>query len=95
MITRRSLRIAAFACAAGLAGAACGGASGVDDSSAAAEPAPTVAPSTDSAPADASAESGVVVPASLQFTAPLVGGGEIVGDELAGKPTAFWFWSPT
>lgn len=96
MITRRSLRIAAFACAAGLAGAACGGTSGGDDS-AAADPAPEAAeaPSTDPAPADASAESGVVVPASLQFTAPLVGGGEIVGDELAGKPTAFWFWSPT
>lgn len=41
------------------------------------------------------ADAGGVVPAALQFTAPLVGGGEIVGDELAGKPTAFWFWSPT
>ena len=40
-------------------------------------------------------DSGAVVPASLQFTAPLIGGGEIVGDALAGKPTAFWFWSPT
>lgn len=96
MVTPRSLRIAAFACAAGLAGAACGGASGGDVSSAPAPvagPAPSDTEASASAPADTDA--GAVVPASLQFTAPLIGGGEIVGDELAGKPTAFWFWSPT
>jgi len=35
-------------------------------------------------------------PETLQFTAPLVGGGEI--DLAAGfdsKPTVFWFWAPT
>ena len=35
-------------------------------------------------------------PEALQFTAPLVGGGEI--DLAAGfddKPTVFWFWAPT
>ena len=100
MSTRRSFRLAAFACAAGLAGVACGGASGSDNSSA---PAPTAETdpadlddvAADPEPADADSESGAVVPALLQFTAPLVGGGEIIGDELAGKPTAFWFWSPT
>ena len=38
----------------------------------------------------------VPVPEALQFTAPLVGGGEI--DLAAGfdnKPTVFWFWAPT
>ncbi|MEP6297460.1 MAG: hypothetical protein ABJ382_09030, partial [Ilumatobacter sp.] len=44
-------------------------------------------------------ESGVrtdgAVPSLLQFTAPLVGGGDISGERLADKPTAFWFWAPT
>ena len=100
MITRRSLRLAAFACAAGLAGVACGGTSGGDDSSAPAPAADTAAPDTtvadtDSTPVDAGSQSAASVPALLQFTAPLIGGGEIAADELAGKPTAFWFWSPT
>lgn len=84
--------MAAFACAAGLAAAACGG-SGGDGA----------APGDDavSAPATAAANDEVAtpvdgaVPAALQFTAPLIGGGEIDATELAGKPTAFWFWSPT
>ncbi len=79
---------------------ACGGASDSDQVSAPATAveaapetaAPEAAASETEAPADASA---TVVPPLLQFTAPLVGGGELVGDELAGKPTAFWFWSPT
>ena len=87
MIVRRPLRVAAFACVAGLAGVACGGASEGDGAVA-----PTPAVENSGA---VESVSGAVVPASLQFTAPLVGGGEIVGDELAGKPTAFWFWSPT
>lgn len=100
MSSRVSIRIAALACVAGLAGVACGGASGGDDSSAptpAADSTPTVteaSPATGEAGVDADAGA-AAVPALLQFTAPLVGGGEIVGDELAGKPTAFWFWSPT
>lgn len=35
------------------------------------------------------------VPDSLQFSVPLVGGGELDGSALAGKPVAFWFWAPT
>ena len=35
------------------------------------------------------------VPEALQFTAPLVGGGEFNGADYAGKPTVFWFWAPT
>jgi hypothetical protein len=37
----------------------------------------------------------VVVPAALQFSAPLVGGGTFDGAASAGKPTVFWFWAPT
>lgn len=46
------------------------------------------------APAPAPAND-AVVPALLQFSAPLVGGGNIDAANLAGKPTVFWFWSPT
>jgi hypothetical protein len=34
-------------------------------------------------------------PAALQFSAPLVGGGEFDGAAEAGRPVAFWFWAPT
>ena len=101
MITGRPFRVAAFVCVAGLAGVACGGASSGDDAvavpapAAEAAPAATDAPAADSVPADAGSDAGAAVPALLQFTAPLIGGGEIAVDELAGKPTAFWFWSPT
>jgi hypothetical protein len=47
------------------------------------------------APAADVADDGVTAPASLQFTAPLVGGGELDAATLAGKPTLFWFWAPT
>ncbi len=36
-----------------------------------------------------------IVPAVLQFTAPLVGGGQFEGASVAGRPVAFWFWAPT
>jgi hypothetical protein len=49
------------------------------------------APGASTAPVDAD----VVVPEALQFTAPLVGGGEFSGAAVAGKPTLFWFWAPT
>ena len=35
------------------------------------------------------------VPAGLNFSAPLVGGGEFSGAAMAGRPVAFWFWAPT
>ncbi len=35
------------------------------------------------------------VPKLLQFSAPLVGGGEFAGADHAGRATAFWFWAPT
>jgi hypothetical protein len=45
--------------------------------------------------ADATTATSAAVPEALQFTAPLVGGGEFVGADYAGKPTVFWFWAPT
>jgi hypothetical protein len=63
---------------------------------------PTAAPeaaATTTADADADPgpfeEAPAAVPAALQFTAPLVGGGSFDGATAAGKPTVFWFWAPT
>ena len=30
----------------------------------------------------------------LDFTAPKLGGGQVVGSEFAGKDVALWFWAP-
>ena len=48
--------------------------------------------SSDTSPAT---QSGAASQSALQFTAPLVGGGEFVGASLVGRPVAFWFWAPT
>jgi hypothetical protein len=55
-------------------------------------PGDTAAPATSDSPAPGEV---VAVPAALQFTAPLVGGGEFDGATVADKPTLFWFWAPT
>lgn len=92
MTPRRSIRTAAFVIAAGFSVVACGSSDTADDDTAA-EPTPTQtadAPSADVGPAPSSD-----VPALLQFTSPLVGGGELDAATLAGTPTAFWFWAPT
>ncbi|CAN5584051.1 hypothetical protein BH10ACT2_BH10ACT2_15500 [soil metagenome] len=52
---------------------------------------PTTASSAGATPANPTVE----VPQLLQFTAPLVGGGEFDGASYAGRATAFWFWAPT
>lgn len=79
-----------------------------DSAATAADESPETAPPESSPPesspeasADAS-EPGVEsdtpsgdAPEILQFTGTLVGGGELEAAELSGKPTAFWFWSPT
>jgi hypothetical protein len=56
-------------------------------------PVPTTA--STSPDAEATTATPVAVPEALQFTAPLVGGGEFTGADYAGKPTVFWFWAPT
>lgn len=75
--------------------AACGGG---DD--AAGEP---VAAATTAAPSDTGsaaaptepADGGVIAaPEALQFSAPLVGGGDIEVASLAGRPVLLWFWAP-
>ena len=56
-----------------------------------ATPAETTTAPIDSAPADAVA---VAVPAALDFSAPLLGGGEIELGALSGRPVLLWFWAP-
>jgi len=75
---------------------ACGG----SDDSSSSDTAPA-APATTAPPATAAAEQpapavgdAATVPAALQFTAPLVGGGEIEMGALAGRPVLLWFWAP-
>ncbi len=76
---------------------ACGAGSEPDATPATDAPAPAVVTTdtTAAAPADGSSGPGVAaVPAALQLTAPLVGGGEIELGELAGRPVLLWFWAP-
>lgn len=54
-------------------------------------PAATGAPATN---APDPAGDPAAVPEALQFTAPLVGGGEIDVASLAGRPVLLWFWAP-
>ncbi|MGD9996309.1 MAG: hypothetical protein AB7L17_17390 [Ilumatobacteraceae bacterium] len=35
------------------------------------------------------------IAAALQFQAPILGGGELDGASLAGRPVLMWFWAPT
>ena len=53
----------------------------------------TTAGSTAASTAGSTAGS-IEVPPALQFTAPLVGGGEIELGALAGRPVLLWFWAP-
>lgn len=75
----------------------------VTDAAPATEQPATEQPVTEQPAAEGASDSGndtpspaaAAVPSALQFTAPLVGGDELNAAELAGKPTAFWFWAPT
>ena len=59
------------------------------------QPPATTTP-VDRAPVDtASPEQAAAAPEALQFSAPLVGGGELDLRSYAGRTVAFWFWAPT
>lgn len=62
-------------------------------------PAATGAPATAEAPAatpapETAANPPAAVPAALDFSAPLLGGGEIEMGQFAGRPVLLWFWAP-
>ena len=70
---------------------ACGGGADPEATPATDAPAPAAVTSdAASAPTNGSTD----VPAALQFTAPLISGGEIELGELAGRPVLLWFWAP-
>ncbi len=86
-VSRHIRRIGALAL--GIGGVACGG--GGDGSSTATSDVPATTPA---APATTPAAAGAAVPAPLEFTAPLLGGGELDARTYAGRPLALWFWAP-
>lgn len=91
VVNRRRLLV--LAAAAGLGLAACG--SGAADDAAPVSTATTSAAPLASEPVDGgSAVVPADVPAALQFSAPLVGGGDIELTTLAGRPVLLWFWAP-
>ena len=71
--------------------AACG-----DPASSSTEPTtPTSGAAVGAPVSTAAAPDRTVVPDSLAFTAPRVGGGTINMADFAGKPVLLWFWAPT
>jgi len=110
VITKSTARWVAGIAALALFGAACGGASSPEAVEQAESVPATEAPSgdvtSDQAPdattpavdGQAGAETdspAVAAPETLQFTAPLVGGGEIdLAANFDNKPTLLWFWAP-
>jgi hypothetical protein len=58
----------------------------------------TAAP-TETGPAPSAGEPATTAaaeaPEALQFSAPLVGGGDIDFTQFAGRTVALWFWAPT
>jgi len=95
MISMRSplsaMAVLAFAAIAG--GCGSGSDSSATETGTVADAPVTVAPNADTESAVTGEASDA--PELLQFTSPLVGGGELDATTLASKPTAFWFWSPT
>ena len=96
----KSTRVLGAITAGSLLLTACSGGSATDSATEiAAEPAtevPAAEATGDAAGDDAISDSDTAAaPAALQFSAPLVGGGELDATTLAGKPTVFWFWAPT
>jgi hypothetical protein len=56
----------------------------------------STAPAGSTTPPDtASPEQAASAPEILQFSAPVVGGGELDLRSYAGQTVAFWFWAPT
>ena len=88
------LRRLAPLAAAGVVLVACGSGA-ADDATESTGPA---VESTDAAPAAEPNRGSAVVPAeapaALQFSAPLIGGGDIELTTLAGRPVLLWFWAP-
>lgn len=86
-------RLAASLLAVALAAAACGG-SGDEDVAAAPAAETTTTTAGTSSPTEAEAPAGPAVPEQLDFVAPDVRGGQVVGADFAGQDLVIWFWAP-
>jgi hypothetical protein len=65
-----------------------------DDGTPSASSAPSEDPSSASRSVEPESPEPVAVADVLRFTAPRLGGGTVVGEDLAGDDVAFWFWAP-
>lgn len=97
MTTRRRLLLPALVTLALLA--ACGQVPGGQAAPEARAPTPdlegTGAPDGAAQPPPVEPQPGAgALPAGLDVTLPAVGGGQVVGAELAGRHLALWFWAP-
>lgn len=101
---RRRSGLAAFGVAVALTAAACSSGGGSDETADTIDTTGTTATTDTTGTTDTAGTTGTTapaadapaaVPAALQFTAPLVGGGEFDGAAYGDKPTVFWFWAPT
>jgi hypothetical protein len=60
----------------------------------AAAPETPASPAAVTTPAPAAATAATSTPKVLDFTAPKLGGGQVVGSELVGRDLAIFFWAP-
>lgn len=94
-------RLLISAALAGLLVSACGddartGNAGTPGTAGTSDTSGVTAPPVSTAPLDtASPDQAATAPEALQFSAPVVGGGELDMRAYAGQTVAFWFWAPT
>ena len=84
-------RLLAIASLVALTATACGADGGTPEAGTATPSRASEAPSAAESPSGGSAP---VVAEVLDFEAPLLGGGILDGESLAGRDVAFWFWAP-
>lgn len=90
---RRSVATAAALTGVALTLGACGG--GSEPSARPADPRTSApAPDASSGSAPDGTPGAPAVPAALEFSAPALGGGRVVGADYASTGVALWFWAP-
>jgi hypothetical protein len=83
-------RLLAIASLVALVATACGTRAGTSDAGTSTASPASAAPGASDGPTDRAP----VVAEVLDFEAPLLAGGTLRGETLAGRDVAFWFWAP-